>query len=301
MGQLSEHNGTKRNHTMTHFGALEAFVQAAETSSFKEAGRRIGLSSSAIGRTIAKLEQELGARLFHRSTRAISLTAEGEKFLFHCYRIFAEFDAAREELSAVTAEPKGRLRIGFPNLGTELMPHIVAFQKRYPEIELDLDFSDRLVNLVEEGFDAVMRIGSVDDSRLMMRRLSGFHHRLVAAPDYASLRGLPVSPDDLQTHLCLRYRYPSSGKLAPWPFLTNGELISPDLPTSSVSNNINSLLSMVENGLGIALLPDFMVHEKIKAKQLIPVLDEYILRWSRPFGQFCGLDKLYQVVVMPPF
>lgn len=261
---------------MTYFGALEAFVQAAETSSFKEAGRRIGLSSSAIGRTIAKLEQELGVRLFHRSTRAIALTAEGQKFLVHCYRIFAEFEAAREELSKATVEPKGRLRVGFPNLGVELMSHIVAFQKHFPDIELDLDFSDRLVNLVEEGFDAVMRIGSVDDSRLMMRKLNGFHHRLVAAPDYIVQRGLPVSPDDLKEHFCLRYRYPSSGKLAPWPFLIEGELVRPELPKSSVSNNVNSLLSLVEEGLGIALLPDFMVQERINAERLVPVLDGYI-------------------------
>ncbi|WP_027350480.1 LysR family transcriptional regulator [Halotalea alkalilenta] len=261
---------------MNYFGALEAFVQAAETRSFTQAGRRLGVSSSAIGRSVARLEQELGARLFHRSTRAIALTAEGELFLSRCYRIFAEFDLAKNELSRSTQEPRGRLRISLPQLGVHLMHHLASFQQRFPHIELEMDFSDRLVNVIEEGFDAVLRIGEVDDSRLTLRRLGGYRHRLMAAPDYLSRRGTPRRPNDLLEHACLRYRYPSSGKLAPWPLHAHGEPLDLELPQTAITNSIDPLLTMAEAGLGIALLPDFIVADAITAKRLAAVLDDYV-------------------------
>ena len=256
-----------------HFAALEAFVQAAETGSFKEAGRRLGISSSAIGRTIARLEAGLEVRLFYRSTRAIALTAEGEKFLVRCHRIFAEYEAAREEMGEVTTAPVGRLRVGFPSMGTEMMHHIIAFQSEYPEIELDLDFSDRLVNVVEEGFDVVMRIGTVEDSRLRMRRLKGFRHQLVATPAYIARYGHPQQVSDLTAHRCLRYRYPTTGRLSPWTFLHNGQSLRPELPQSAVANNVSTLLSMVMGDQGIALLPDLIVSENLKACKLTAIFD----------------------------
>lgn len=270
---------------MNYFGALEAFVQAAETRSFTEAGRRLAISSSAVGRSVVRLEHELGVRLFHRSTRAIALTAEGELFLQRCYRIFAEFEAAKNELSASVDRPRGRLRIGLPQLGAQLMRHAIAFQHQFPEIELELDFSDRLVNVIEEGFDAVMRVGELDDSRLTMRKLDGYQHRLVASPQYLSERGVPVQPADLRTHASLRYRYPSTGKLAPWPLVAHGHPLELDLPQSAVTNTIDSLLEMAVAGVGIALLPDFMVAEAVSGERLIPLLDKHV----RDQRSFCIL------------
>lgn len=260
---------------MNSFGTLAAFVHSAETRSFTEAGRRLGISSSAVGKTVARLEEELGVRLFHRSTRAITLTAEGCRFLDRCYRIFAEFDDAKRELTQAAGKPQGKLRVGLPQIGIHLMPHLIAFQRTFPEIELELDFSDRLVNLVEEGFDAVMRIGELNDSRLTMRRLDGYHHRLVAAPAYLSHRGTPDRPAELMDHACLRYRYPTTGKLAPWPLNGRGGAPSIDPPQSSVTNSIDSLLEMVQAGLGIALLPDFIVADAVAAGRLTVVLDRH--------------------------
>jgi DNA-binding transcriptional LysR family regulator len=261
---------------MDRFAAIETFVQAAETRSFTEAGRRLGVSSSAVGRSISRLEQELQVRLFHRSTRAITLTAEGRLFLDHCYRISAEFELAREQLSHAAGKPSGRLRVGLPHLGIHLMPHLIAFQQRYPTIALELDFSDRLVNVIEEGFDAVMRIGDIDDSRLTMRRLDGYRHRLVASPQYLDLHGLPTHPRELATHACLRYRYPTSGKLAPWPLKVDGEEAAVDLPETSIANAIDPLVRMAEAGLGIALLPDFIIRDQVGAGRLAVLLDRYV-------------------------
>lgn len=261
---------------MDHFGALGTFVLAAQTRSFTEAGRRLELSASAVGKAIARLEADLGVRLFHRSTRAITLTAEGALFLERCHRIFAEYEVARHELTLAAGRPQGKLRVGLPQLGMRLMPHLIAFQQAYPEVELELEFSDRLVNVIEEGFDAVMRIGEVEDSRLVMRKLNGYSHRLVASPDYFASRGVPAHPRELVSHSCLRYRYPSSGKLDPWPLVASAGEALPEVPRSATANAIEPLLAMAEAGQGIGCLPDFFVEEAIAAGRLVPVLEAYV-------------------------
>ncbi|EJM61865.1 transcriptional regulator [Pseudomonas sp. GM50] len=261
---------------MDHFSALSTFVRAAETLSFTETGRRVGLSSSAVGKAIARLEEELGVRLFHRSTRAMTLTAEGSLFLERCNRIFAEFEVAKHELTLAAGKPQGKLRVGLPQLGMKLMPHLIAFQQKYPEVELELEFSDRLVNVIEEGFDAVMRIGEVEDSRLTMRKLNGYSHRLVASPSYLSERGVPIRPSDLSKHSCLRYRYPTSGKLDPWPFVVKAGGGVVDVPASATANAIEPLLAMAESGLGIACIPDFFVEDIVAQGRLVPVLERYV-------------------------
>lgn len=261
---------------MNQLGALSAFVHAADARSFTEAGRRLGVSSSAIGKAVTRLEERLGVRLFHRSTRAITLTAEGALFLERCHRIFAELEVAERELTQAAGNPQGKLRISLPQLGMCLTPHLIAFQQAYSAVELELDFSDRLVNVIEEGFDAVMRIGEVQDSRLMMRRLNGFSHRLVATPDYLEHRGTPTVPADLAAHACLHYRYPSSGKLDAWPLFVDDKYLNLDLPQTAVTNAVDPLLAMAEAGQGIACLPDFIVAEAIEQQRLVPLLDSYI-------------------------
>lgn len=260
---------------MDHFGALGAFVRTAETRSFTEAGRRVGVSSSAVGKAVARLEAELGVRLFHRSTRAITLTAEGELFLERCRRIFAEFEVARRELTQAAGKPQGKLRIGLPQLGMSLMPHLIAFQQTYGEVELELEFSDRLVNVIEEGFDAVIRIAELQDSRLTLRRLSGYSHRLVASPRYLDQKGTPTHPSELGAHSCLRYRYPTSGKLDPWPLVVE-EGSGVDVSATATANAIEPLLAMALAGSGIACLPDFYVESAVAEGLLVPVLERYV-------------------------
>jgi DNA-binding transcriptional LysR family regulator len=261
---------------LDHFGALGAFVRTAETRSFTEAGRRVGVSSSAVGKAVARLEAELGVRLFHRSTRAVTLTAEGELFLERCQRIFAEFEVAKRELLQAAGKPQGKLRIGLPQLGMTLMPHLIAFQQAYGEVELELEFSDRLVNVIEDGFDAVIRIGEVEDSRLTMRKLKGYSHRLVASSLYLEQKGTPTHPSELGAHACLRYRYPTSGKLDPWPLVVKVDSGGVDVPATSTANAIEPLLAMALAGQGIACLPDFYVADAVAQGLLIPVLERYV-------------------------
>lgn len=159
---------------MDSLGSISVFVQVADVRSFTEAGRVLGISSSAVGKSIARLEERLTVRLFHRSTRSITLTAEGALYLERCRRILAEVEAAEFELCSAASAPKGKLRISVPQVHSLVMPVLTEFMQRYPEIELDIDLTDRMVDVVEEGFDAVVRTGNPKDSRLMARPLGGF-------------------------------------------------------------------------------------------------------------------------------
>ena len=178
---------------MDSLGSLNAFVRAAEAQSFTVAGRQLGVSSSAIGKAVARMEDRLGVRLLHRSTRSIKLTTEGALFLERCRRIFSEIEAAELELLQ-TQEPRGTLRVGLPLAGMLMMPTLVAFMRVYTEITLDLDFSDRVVDVIEEGFDAVVRFADAGDLRLMSRALGTYRRRLVAAPAYLAAKGRSQDP-----------------------------------------------------------------------------------------------------------
>src|SRR3984893_17189931 len=202
---------------MDSLASLNAFVRAAEARSFTVAGRQLGVSSSAIGKAVARMEERLRVRLLHRSTRSITLTAEGALFLEHCRRIFSEIEAAEIELSQTHEAPRGTLRVSLPLIGILMMPTLVAFMRAYPEIMLDLDFSDRVVDVIEEGFDAVVRFAEIGDSRLMSRALGIYRRRLVAAPAYLAAKGVPLIPDDLKGHACLHHKFPTSRKLEQWP------------------------------------------------------------------------------------
>ncbi|CAB5717724.1 D-malate degradation protein R [Delftia tsuruhatensis] len=262
---------------MDSLNGFTVFVQVAETRSFAAAGRMLGVSASAVGKGIARLEDRLGVRLFHRSTRSITLTAEGLLFLERSRRILAEIEAAQLELSQATATPRGRLRVSLPLVSSLVLPVLGEFMREYPEIELDLDFSDRLVDVIEEGFDAVVRSGEPADSRLTARRLGQFRMMPVASPAYLQRRGVPQAPADLLAHSCLHYRFPHSGKLEEWVGAdahgrTDGQGLPLALPVSMVCNNIETRLCFALQGLGIAYLPDFAVRQALAEGLLQTVL-----------------------------
>lgn len=263
---------------MDNLSGISVFVQVAETRSFVSAGRLLGVSSSAVGKSIARLEQRLGVRLFHRSTRSINLTAEGALFLGRCQRVLNELEAAELELSSTSSEPRGKLRVSLPLAGQFLFSLLSGFAKRYPDIHLELDFSDRLVDVVEEGFDAVVRTGALNDSRLVARRLGAFRFLLVGAPDYFQAHGEPQAASELGEHDCLLYRVPSTGKLERWPLPDQAHNGAQNLRVVLVCNNIDMLLNAALAGRGIACLPEFAVKAALDAGQLQAVLTEEVTR-----------------------
>ena len=260
---------------MDSLGSLNAFVQAADAGSFTVAGRRLGVSSSAIGKAVARMETRLGVRLFHRNTRNIALTTEGALLLERSRRIFSELEAAELELSQTQEAPRGVLRVSLPFVGTLMMPTLIAFMRAFPEVVLDLDFSDRVVDVIEEGFDAVVRFADAGDSRLMARALGAYRRRLVAAPAYLAARGVPRTPDDLKAHACLHHRFPTSKRLERWPLGAEHAGLEAELPRTAVANAIEPLICMAEQGLGIAYLPDFAIVRQLREGVLVTVLDAY--------------------------
>ncbi|MCG2842247.1 LysR family transcriptional regulator [Sandaracinobacter sp. RS1-74] len=261
---------------MDSLGSLNAFVQAAETRSFTAAGQKLGVSSSAISKAVARLEERLGVRLFHRSTRTVTLTPEGALFLERCRRIFCEIEAAELELSQTRGAPRGKLRVSLPLVGMLMMPTLAAFMRAWPEIELDLDFTDRLVEVIEEGFDAVVRTGEASDSRLMTRTLGTFRHKLVGSPAYFAEHGTPKTPADLSGHRGLRHLYPSTGKIEDWPLHGKGNATPVNIPTAAVASAIEPLIYLAEQGLGLACLPDFAIRDQLARGSLVSVLDDAV-------------------------
>ncbi|GAB3392474.1 LysR family transcriptional regulator [Azotobacter armeniacus] len=261
---------------MDSLSGFTVFVQVAETRSFVAAGRALGISASAVGKRVARLEEKLGVRLFHRSTRSIALTAEGTLFLERSRRILAEIEATELELSRTAGAPRGRLRVSLPLVSSLVLPVLADFMAEYPEIELDLDFTDRLVDVIEEGFDVVVRTGQLSDSRLSARRLGAFRLLVVGSPAYLERHGVPRRPTDLADHACLHYRFSNTGKLEPWPLRRLPGEPEPNLPVSMVCNNIETRVCFALRGRGLACLPDFAIRDALAEGRLRSVLDDYM-------------------------
>jgi DNA-binding transcriptional LysR family regulator len=261
---------------MDSLGALGVFMRAAEARSFTGAGRQLGISSSAVGKAISRLEDRLGVRLFHRNTRAITLTPEGELFLESCRRIFGEINKIEQELAQSRGSPKGRFKVSLPLVGTLMMPTLQGFMKEYPDIELDVDFTDHLVDIIDGGYDAVVRTGESTDSRLMSRSLGTYRLEVVGSPLYFAKAGVPKTPAELVTHACLHHRYPTSGKLQRWPFAKSGPHADVTLPVTAAVSTIEPLVSLAELGIGIACVPDFAVRRQIAEGSLIRIFERYV-------------------------
>lgn len=271
---------------MDNLNGLAAFVRAAETRSFVAAGRELGLTASAVGKAVAKLEQRLGARLFQRSTRRISLTAEGTLFYERCQRILGDIADAEAELQRALDAPRGRLRVSMPSATHRLLvPLLPEFIGLYPEIELDLDFNDRIVDVIEAGLDVVMRSGALSDSRLMSRRVGQFRFQIVGSPDYLARHGVPERPADLERHACLRYKYPTSGAMMDWTLRAEPGAPSWRVPATLVSNSTDALIAAAERGLGLFYTGDFIVRKALEAGTLRTMLDAY----QAPPGLFWAL------------
>ncbi|PLR33324.1 LysR family transcriptional regulator [Chimaeribacter californicus] len=266
---------------MDSFTSLTSFVRTAETLSFVQAARTLGISASAVGKNVARLEKKLGVRLFNRCTRSVSLTAEGATLLARCQSILEQLREAEAELTTAVSHPTGTLRVSFPVIGYRLMlPLLPAFTQRYPGIDLDLDFSDRLVNVIDEGFDVAIRSGEIGDSRLTAKTLGHFRFVLCASPAYLQAYGEPRTPHDLPSHKCILFRFPSTGLIQAWDlnaYRVTGEFRALSLLTL---NNIEAMVGAALSGLGICYVPDFVVREALKQGQLIQILPDYCDRRS---------------------
>ena len=262
---------------MESFASIAAFVHAVEQQSFVGAARIVGVSPSAIGKAINRLESRLGARLMNRTTRSISLTEEGTMLYERYRRILDDVRDAETSILNSRAAPRGRLRVSLPHIvGHHLfMPRLPAFMARYPEIELDLEFEDRVVDIVAEGFDVVVRSGELSDARLIARQIGRQHFVVCASPNYLAERGVPKAPDDLLGHACIRFKYPSSGQLAHWAFAPPHDQML--LPRTIALNNTDAGLRAARYGLGLAHLPVYVARPHMEDGSLVPVLTAHMV------------------------
>ncbi|WP_394846918.1 LysR substrate-binding domain-containing protein [Pendulispora brunnea] len=256
---------------------MRTFRSVITTGSFAAAARSAQVTTASISKQVSQLEEHLGSQLLNRTTRRLSLTDAGRIYLEHCERILDEVDEAERSLNNLHAEPRGRLRIAVPmSFGLlRIAPLLAPFALRYPEIELDVALNDRVVDLVEEGFDLAIRIFArpLEDSALIMRRIGGGKRVVCAAPAYLRARGTPKHPQDLEAHDCLRYALHAAP--AVWEFDGPHGQVSVKIRGPLLTNNSIAIRDATVGGLGIALVPDFIVTKELAEKRVKPLLERY--------------------------
>lgn len=255
--------------------SMEAFAKAVETGSFSAAGEALSLSPQAIGKHVRALEEHLGVKLLNRTTRRQSLTDAGRGFHERVRTILAEVEAAEALAAESRAVPRGLLRINAPvTFGAhELASALPDYLAACPEVRVELSLSDRMVDLIDEGFDAVFRVGELADSGLIARSLRPFGFTLCAAPSYLAARGTPHVPSDLARHECLGFAYGTTRDA--WTFTGPAGRETVDVACRLLANNGQALLSAARAGLGILLQPTPLVREALAAGQLVRLLPDH--------------------------
>ncbi len=260
---------------MDLFQALKVFSQVVESKSFVRAAERLELSTTAVSRYVTELEGRLQSRLLQRTTRRISLTETGRAFYERCVQILAELDEAEREAAQQVAEPYGTIRLTTSvNFGTrQLTPAIASFMARHPHVRFDVSLSDRIVDLIEEGFDLAVRVGGTGAQNLAARKLGETRFVTCAAPAYLARNGAPIAPEDLTQHNCLTYEYALRDA---WTFRDpTGRERAVRVAGNLSSNNGDLLAAAAAEGVGILLEPDFIVGPELAQGRLVRVLESY--------------------------
>jgi DNA-binding transcriptional LysR family regulator len=264
---------------------LQTFVEVADSGGISPAARRLNVSKSIVSRRLFRLEEELGVQLLARTTRGAALTEAGVQFRDHAARVCAEIDVARD-IILPAGELRGRLRVAAPlSLGPTLFAQVFAeLARRHPLLHLHVCYSDRFVDLVGEGFDCAVRVGTLSDSNLIVRRIGPIYGRLVASPDYVEKNGAPETPEELLAHEALMQGTET------WQFIDGDKTIAVHPQGRFKADNGTALAAAAAAGLGIAALPDCLVRDYLTSGALVPVMTRYPLPEAgafviRPPGQ----------------
>ncbi|HHA1732556.1 TPA: LysR family transcriptional regulator [Enterobacter hormaechei subsp. xiangfangensis] len=255
---------------------IPVFVASVEAGSFAQAAVRLHLSRSAVGKSIARLEERLGVRLFHRTTRSQRLTDNGALFYERCLRALEEIRGAESQLETGKHQVSGRLRVAMPVLfGRQcIAPLLIELAQEHPGLELEMSFSDRIVDLVEEGFDMAVRNGTLADSAVLVARRLGVHRMvLCAAPDYLIKNSQPQSVDDLRQYTAINYT--RAGRVLPWQLMDYDGTSRTFIPRSSLNmDDLQAICDAALAGHGIAWLPCWMVIKEIHQGNLVPLIKQ---------------------------
>jgi DNA-binding transcriptional LysR family regulator len=260
---------------MDKFQEMRVFTAVVDGSSFVAAANSLGLSKAAVSRYVSELEQRLGVRLMHRTTRKLSLTTEGEVFLARCRDILSSIEASETEISTRSAKVSGLLRVSLPvSFGIRhLAPLWHAFLTLHPQVSLDVQLSDRVIDLVDEGFDLALRIARLPDSSLVSRQIASTRLVLCAAPSYLLRKGRPKHPSELAAHDVLGYSLLATGDQ--WHFEGPQGPVTVKVRPRFVSNNGDSCIAACVQGAGIQLQPTFLIDEAIRQGSLVEILPQF--------------------------
>ena len=260
---------------MQNLSGMAVFARVAEAKSFSEAARRLGLSKSAVSKQVAQLERSLQARLLNRTTRRLSLTEVGAAFYEHCARMLAEAEAAELAVSRLYAAPRGVLRVTSPAAfgHVQIAPGIPDLIARHPELEVQIVMNDRAVELAEEGFDVAIRVTDRLPPNVVARKLMTVRWLTCAAPGYLQQHGIPRVPQDLKSHNCLFYSFLESS--IEWRFRSRQGAEKVRVAGNFTANNSEAIREAALKGLGVALLPTFLVTPDLEAGRLTQVLANY--------------------------
>lgn len=268
---------------MDRYGEMQAFVQVVDNGGFTEAARLLGLSPSAVSKLISRLEDRLGARLLQRTTRRVSLTAEGRIYAEQVREILADIDAVEASVGGAEAEPRGMLRVNVAHgFGmAQIVPAIPDFIARYPKVDVKLTFTDHIVDLIAEGEDVGIRLNDVRDETLVARKLGTYTRMICGAPRYFERYGMPQTPDDLARHRAIHSNDVNMLNLWPmrWP---DGREERVAVPGHIYSNSGDALFRLCVEGLGLAYVADSLAYRELADGRLIAVLNEYVAHQSWP-------------------
>lgn len=257
--------------------AVQLLLKVAELRSFTLAASATGMTQSGLSRAVARLEQQLGTRLLNRNTRSVSLTPDGEQLREQCAPLLAGLEDAERELLDRRCEPSGVLRLTAPSAFGRivLLPMLGELSRRYPQLHIESTLSDRVVDIVEDGFDLAVRTGHIDTPGVIARPLRATRWTCVATPGYLARRGTPQTLEDLARHDCLAVRNPRDGRLVAWQFLHDGKPRDLEASGRLIFDNGDALLEAAHLGLGIAQLMDFAVADALADGRLVELLQPY--------------------------
>ena len=261
---------------------METFVEVARQEGFTAAADKLNVSKSHVSKQIERLEERLGVRLLHRTTRQVALTEVGEIYFARCTQILADIDDAERAVTQLHSTPTGTLRISAPmTFGVQHFNGLLCdFLCEHPNLDAEVHYSDQFVDLVDAGVDVAVRIGELKDSSLIGRKLAPVELLTVASPAYLDEHGVPEHPDDLRAHACLRYSYQVSGTT--WKYIgPDGEEISVKVTGRVSANNGRALTQAARAGLGIDRSPNFIVADAVRSGELRPILTDWK---SRPLN-----------------
>lgn len=276
---------------MDHFSALKAFVSVVDDGGFAKSARRSGMATSSVTRQVNALEEHLGTQLLNRSTRSVTLTDAGERYYEQAVRILEDVEEADRSISEADGPPRGILRVSLPVAFARLhiAPAVSEFLQACPAIELDITMTDSIVNLVEERVDLAIRIGSLQSSSLIARRLASMHLLVCASPDYLEIHGEPTKPADLGDHNCLSFSHANIDRR--WNFSGPSGNDRVDIRGNLRSNNSELLLESAISGAGIALLPSWLAGHDVDKGRLQAILTD----WEASItGPDAGIYAVYQ-------